>query len=231
MKSGYFIEGNIGSGKTETLKELNKMGYNTELQDVKNWTYLPKFYENPKKYAFDFQKQVFNSYINSWNKYSFNKIPFNADKYNKFVKESIYEPKWDDLNHKENNSVLFEGFLSNYNVFAKLSHRDKLLNDEEFNDLTNLYNAKMVDIKPQFVFWLNTDPEICLERIKKRGRVCEKNIKIDYLKEIDCYYKNFFQKQEDLLIIEIDSYIYDQKEIAKYIDDQIRFFKKNKNYF
>ena len=34
--------------------------------------------------------------------------------------------------------------------------------------------------KPDLMIWLDASPEICLERIKKRGRESEKKISLEY---------------------------------------------------
>ena len=61
------IEGNIGAGKSTVLKELAKKGYKVIQEPIVEWSYLDKFYENPKKYALAFQVQI----LLSFTKYSF----------------------------------------------------------------------------------------------------------------------------------------------------------------
>ena len=55
------IEGNIGVGKTETLKILKNRGFDICTEPVECWNLLENFYEN-KKYAFPFQMQVLASF-------------------------------------------------------------------------------------------------------------------------------------------------------------------------
>jgi len=39
--------------------------------------------------------------------------------------------------------------------------------------------------------YLHTPPEICLERLKKRGRFEEKNIKLEFLRELHELHENW----------------------------------------
>ena len=55
------IEGNIGVGKSETLKILKLRGYDVLEEPIESWTLLENFYEN-KLLAFPFQMQVLSSF-------------------------------------------------------------------------------------------------------------------------------------------------------------------------
>jgi deoxyadenosine/deoxycytidine kinase len=55
------IEGNIGVGKSETLKILKARGFEVRTEPVESWTLLEDFYEN-KSLAFPFQLQVLASF-------------------------------------------------------------------------------------------------------------------------------------------------------------------------
>lgn len=54
------IEGNIGAGKTSILEALQEQ-FIVKYEPKDRWTMLEAFYENPKTYAFPFQKQVMKS--------------------------------------------------------------------------------------------------------------------------------------------------------------------------
>ena len=56
------IIGNIGSGKSTLLKFLEKKGYNVEYEDIEAWSFLSKFYEDKKRWAFTLQMQIINSF-------------------------------------------------------------------------------------------------------------------------------------------------------------------------
>lgn len=52
------IEGLIGAGKSTVLDHLEKLGYSVVKEPVENWTFLDKFYENPKKYSLALQTEI-----------------------------------------------------------------------------------------------------------------------------------------------------------------------------
>lgn len=57
------ICGNIGSGKTTVLEKLESDGFEVKFEPVHKWTYLSKFYENMKEYAFPLQMQILQSFL------------------------------------------------------------------------------------------------------------------------------------------------------------------------
>lgn len=52
------IEGLIGAGKSTVLDHLEKLGYSVVKEPVEKWTFLDKFYENPKKYSLALQTEI-----------------------------------------------------------------------------------------------------------------------------------------------------------------------------
>lgn len=53
------IMGNIGSGKSTLIHNLNDLGYNVVQEPIHKWgDWLDLFYQNPSKYAFSFQMKV-----------------------------------------------------------------------------------------------------------------------------------------------------------------------------
>jgi NADH dehydrogenase (ubiquinone) 1 alpha subcomplex subunit 10 len=57
------IDGLMGSGKSTVLKELERRGYTVFTERTEDWTFLSKFYENPKKYALSLQIQIALSFL------------------------------------------------------------------------------------------------------------------------------------------------------------------------
>ncbi|EFC49262.1 DNK domain-containing protein [Naegleria gruberi] len=72
-----FVEGNIGSGKSTTVKELQLFNDNSvsEQQKTEEWTLLSKYYEGGMKndltLNYELQKQIANTYFKHYFKYSF----------------------------------------------------------------------------------------------------------------------------------------------------------------
>lgn len=58
------IEGNIGAGKSTTLKHLQNSGYEVFPEPVQEWKdWLPEFYADKKRWAFGFQMKVLSSFL------------------------------------------------------------------------------------------------------------------------------------------------------------------------
>jgi deoxyadenosine/deoxycytidine kinase len=58
------IIGNIGAGKSTLLKELSSKGYKVVFEPVDQWTFLPQFYKNMKRWSFTLQVEILHSFHN-----------------------------------------------------------------------------------------------------------------------------------------------------------------------
>ncbi|AGE55684.1 kinase protein [Acanthocystis turfacea Chlorella virus MN0810.1] len=52
------IEGLIGAGKSTVLTALKERGFKVIKEPVEKWTFLQKFYDDPKKYSLALQTQI-----------------------------------------------------------------------------------------------------------------------------------------------------------------------------
>ncbi len=59
--------------------------------------------------------------------------------------------------------------------------------------------------KPDLYVYLHLPVEKLLENIKLRGRPYEKNIRFDYLKEVQEGYFGFFKSQQEMKVLVIDT--------------------------
>ncbi|HHD11362.1 MAG TPA: deoxynucleoside kinase [Deltaproteobacteria bacterium] len=167
------IEGPIGVGKT-TLAELlaAELGARTLLEDVDSNPFLPKFYEDPKKYAF--QTQVF----------------FLLSRYQQQRELSQYE--------LFNTSVVSDYLFAKDRIFAYLNLDENEL--ALYEQLYRLIDARVP--KPDLVVYLQASSEVLIERIKKRGKYYEQKITEEYLKRlVDAYNKYFFYYKETPLLV------------------------------
>ncbi len=167
------IEGPIGVGKT-TLAELlaTELGARTLLEDVDSNPFLPKFYEDPKKYAF--QTQVF----------------FLLSRYQQQRELSQYE--------LFNTSVVSDYLFAKDRIFAYLNLDENEL--ALYEQLYRLIDARVP--KPDLVVYLQASSEVLIERIKKRGKYYEQKITEEYLKRlVDAYNKYFFYYKETPLLV------------------------------
>lgn len=56
------IVGNIASGKSTLLRNLAQKGFEVLQEPVSDWKFLPKFYEDPKRWCFALQIEILQSF-------------------------------------------------------------------------------------------------------------------------------------------------------------------------
>lgn len=196
MKTIISIEGNIGAGKTTLLKELDKHYKDIItiiLEPVEEWkrgeeNFLELFYNDPNKYAYEFQKVVLLSQI-------------------KALKNEID-------NGKNKIIICDRSFDTTIKVFSSLLLENELLKKEEFEELTNILNSFNI-LKPSKHIYLRTDPDICLERIKKRNRPEEQNITLDYLFDLDRKHNEMLKNNKHSVLILNGNYDFLNNETIK----------------
>ena len=167
----FTIEGNIGSGKTTLLAELKNAKFNkphvvvfeqvkewSELKDEEGNDILSLFYKDKQKYSYMFQSYVLFSRLHHM---------------------------LEEIRKNPNSIIICERcHLTDLYVFAKSLHELNDLNDIEWK-VYNMWHKKlkqMLKIELAGTIYIQTDPEICNERINKRNRSAENGIPLDYLK-------------------------------------------------
>ncbi|MGB1308134.1 MAG: 2-amino-4-hydroxy-6-hydroxymethyldihydropteridine diphosphokinase [Oceanihabitans sp.] len=170
------IEGNIGAGKTSLA---NKMAsdFNAKLilERFADNPFLPKFYKEPKRYAFTLE------------------MSFLADRYQQIS---------DDLSQLD---LFKDFIVSDYDVFKSLIFSKITLPEDEFKLYRKLFYQVYKDIaKPDLYVYLYQNTERLQANIKKRGRNYEQHIEDDYLEKINAGYLEFLKEQTELNVKIID---------------------------
>lgn len=171
------IEGNIGAGKT-TLSKMLAQEFKAKLvlENFANNPFLPKFYEDPNKYAFQLETS------------------FLIDRYDQ-LKKYLQAP---DLFSE---MIISDYYFSKSLIFAKIT-----LKDDEFNLYRKLFWLIYKSVpKPDLYVYLHLNIDRLLKNIKKRGRPYEQSIKPEYLEAIQNSYFDFFKEQKDLKFLIIDT--------------------------
>ncbi len=217
MPKIFSIEGNIGSGKSTLIKKIKKQFRWVKhrkiifLQEPVNiWesftdgskNIIEKFYENQKEWAFSFQMMAFISRISQ--------LKRKIEKYN-----------------YESYIIITERCVeTDKNVFAKMLFDEEKINPINYQIYLKWFDEFVSDIKIDGHIYLKTEPEISLERIKKRNRKGE-TISIDYLKKCHNYHNNWLDKKDEVLIIDVSSEISEEiinewgNSITNFIIDNI----------
>lgn len=168
------IEGVIGAGKT-SLAHLIAEQRNAKLvlEEFEDNPFLDKFYSDRERYAFQTQ------------------LTFLASRFQQ--QQNIYLK---DLFHS---SVISDYIFEKDRIFARinLSGDELALYDKIFQIMS--FKAP----KPDLVIYLQSSLDRLLYNIEKRGRVYEKDMDADYLKELNDAYNYFFHhyNRSQLVII------------------------------
>ncbi|WP_094746053.1 2-amino-4-hydroxy-6-hydroxymethyldihydropteridine diphosphokinase [Aequorivita soesokkakensis] len=171
------IEGNIGAGKTSlTTKIANDFNSKLILERFKDNPFLPKFYEDPARYAFPLE------------------MSFLADRYQQLV---------DDITQFD---LFKESVIADYDVNKSLIFASITLPEEEFSLYKKLFQVMHKELpKPDIYIYLYQNTDRLLENIKKRGRKYEQSIQAEYLQKLNASYLEFIKNQhsENIKIIDI----------------------------
>jgi len=167
------IEGPIGVGKSSLAQILaRKFGARLVKEEVANNPFLERFYEDPRKFAF--QTQLF----------------FLLSRYRQqkeVAQGTLFE-----------SGVVCDYILAKDKIFALINLED----DEVslYESIYKLLVSTLP--KPDMVIYLQARPEVLLSRVRKRGIAYERNISLDYLKTLsDAYNEYFFHYNETPLLV------------------------------
>lgn len=189
------IEGVIGAGKTTLAKLISERNEaRLVLEQFEENPFLPKFYEDRERYAFQTQ------------------LAFLASRFKQQQKMTSRE-LFDDF-------VISDYMFEKDRIFARLNLDDDelALYDSIFGIMAG------ISAKPDLVIYLQSSVDRLMSNIEKRGRDYEKNITEDYLKELSDAYNQFFYhyNKSPLIIInatEID-FVHNPDHLS-YLEEQI----------
>jgi len=170
------LEGNIGAGKTSlAIKMANDFNAKVVLERFADNPFLPKFYEEPERYAFTLE------------------MSFLADRYQQIS---------DDLSQLD---LFKDFIISDYDVFKSLIFSKITLPEDEFRLYRKLFYQVYKDIaKPDLYVYLYQNTERLQANIKKRGRDYEQNIEDGYLEKINAGYLEFLKSHTEINVKIID---------------------------
>lgn len=170
------IEGNIGAGKTTLVNKLG-IDFNTSpiLEEFEDNSFLPKFYAEPKRYAFPLEMSFLASRFNQ-----LKKRLAERDMFQQFIISDYMFPKC--------------------LLFSKLT-----LEDDEYNLYIKLFEIINLQLnQPDLLVYLHNPIEKLKWNIANRGRPYEQNIKDDYLQQLSESYLDYFKANGHLRILIID---------------------------
>lgn len=161
------VDGNIGSGKSTLIEQLDGFIKFLNLthqisvypEDVENWKkegWLEQYYSDMSRFGFGWQTRVLMS---------ISKL-FKTDEYPKKITNIV-----------ERNAE------TAHQVFITDMVKNNFLTEIEAITLRQLSDM-LIDWMPDVVIYIDTNPELCLQRIGRRSRSGEEGIKIELLQSL-----------------------------------------------
>lgn len=210
------IEGNIGSGKSTLLENMiEKMPTlfkNKKIvfldEPVKMWetikdssgdTMLQKFYGDQQKYAFSFQMMAYISRLS-------------------ILKKAMSE--------NTNSIIITERSLhTDKMVFAKMLFDNGLIEDVNYQIYLMWFDEFISECPLYKIIYVQADPTVCFNRIKKRSRDGESGIPLLYLQDCHKYHESMIQYLNvSCLLLDGNQDIFENSEIMIEWFDKINAF-------
>jgi len=189
------IEGVIGAGKTSLARMLaERHNARLVLEQFEENPFLPRFYEDRERYAFQTQ------------------LAFLASR---FKQQEKLRSR--DLFHE---MVISDYLFDKDRIFARLN----LSGDEMalYDSIYGIMNS--IAAKADMVVFIQSSVDRLMQNIRERGRPYEKEMSRSYIEELNNAYNHFFHhySRSPLIIINATEVDFVQNEShLKYIEDQI----------
>ncbi|XP_065900504.1 deoxynucleoside kinase-like [Dysidea avara] len=158
------VEGNIASGKSTLLRMFAKQYSAKELAEpVKKWqnlggeNVLDRMYQDPKRWSYLFQSYVLLTMMEVHNA--------QVDSRLSVMERSVYSAR---------------------HCFVENLHVNNLMDDMEYSCYLQWFDYLITNNKPQLdlIVYLRTSPEVCMQRLKLRGRQEEEPVTMEYLQSL-----------------------------------------------
>ncbi|MCU7694059.1 deoxynucleoside kinase [Haoranjiania flava] len=174
------VAGNIGAGKTTLTAMLSKhYNWSPHFEEIDYNPYINDFYDDMPRWSFNLQIYFLNSRL-----------------------KQVLE-----IQHGKDTVIQDRTIYEDADIFAPNLHDMGLMSSRDFENYHDFYTTlKRLITPPDLVIYLKGSVPALVERIQKRGREYEENIRLDYLKKLNELYNKWAKnyKEGKLLIIDID---------------------------
>lgn len=194
------IEGPLGVGKTSlAVKLAERINGQTLLENTEDNPFLDKFYQNPKRYAF--QIQMF---------FLLRRYQHSMEIHQKGLFKRI---------------IVSDYLFDKDRIFARTNLEDNEF--WLYEQLFQLLKKRIPP--PDLVIFLQAKTEILMERIKKRDMEYERAINFKYLDEINQAFNDFFFHYSDAPMLVVNASNIDFVNIPEDFEDLVNEIRKTKS--
>jgi deoxyadenosine/deoxycytidine kinase len=170
------IEGNIGAGKTSLAQKLST-DFNAKLilEEFEDNSFLPRFYEDARRYAFPLE------------------MSFLAARFNQLKKQLLEQDLFKQY-------TISDYIFPKCMLFSKVN-----LDDDEYDLYVKLFDIINQQLpQPDLLVYLHNPIEKLQWNITNRGRTYEQHIEDSYLQQLSDAYLQYLHSNEHLRILLID---------------------------
>lgn len=185
----FSVEGNIGSGKSTLIKQLKKHMKHVngipivyleepvdiwqQIKDKNGDNIIVKYYQDQKKYAFQFQMMAYITRITQ-------------------LRKAIEQ-------NSKSIIITERSILTDRNVFAKMLHENNTLDDISHEIYLKWFDELSRNLEIHSLIYIKTKPETSLKRVLKRNRPGE-TIGLDYLQICHNKHEEWILKEPSLIL-------------------------------
>lgn len=176
------VAGNIGSGKTTLTKLLaESLGWKAQYEALDENPYINDFYEDMLRWSFNLQ--IYFLHLR--------------------LKQTV------ELRKGEENVIQDRTIYEDAQIFAPNLFQMGLMYERDYKTYTDLFDISTSLIQaPDLLIYIKASVETLVRQIANRGREYEKNINLEYLKNLNDRYENWVAgyKHGKLLVVDIDQF-------------------------
>jgi len=174
MGSVIGVEGGIGAGKTTFVQKLADALQFRAVHEPVDTELLEAFYQDPAANAYDFQ---FDMMLKRWDAHDLCQCEARSG--------------------FEYRGAILDRTLVGDRVFARMHHRAGNINDRQWRIYERFFTKALSKFEtPAVLVYLDVDPVVALERVRKRRRGAEAEMSLDYLTNLRKEYLDLLSEIE-----------------------------------